>query len=278
MTEINQLFGVSDKVAIVTGASRGLGKATAVGLGKVGADVTVADILTVAETVREINAVGSESFGIKVDVRKKNEVEEMVKKTIDEFGKIDILVNNAGINLIRPTEEMSEKDWNKVFEVNLKGQFLCAQATGKRMIEQKSGKIINISSINAEFAFPNCAAYNASKAGVIMLTKTLAYEWGKHNINVNAICPGFMKTPMLEEIHKGMEAEEKDLPAERLKKIPLEKFANPTDLIGSIIFLSSSASDYVTGHALYVDGGWTIGWPGVERASLDPELEQALED
>lgn len=188
------------------------------------------------------------------------------------------MVNNAGINVIEPTEEMSEEDWNKVLEVNLKGQFLCAQATGKRMIEQKSGKIINISSINAGFAFPNSATYNASKAGVIMLTKTLSYEWGKYNINVNAICPGFMETSMLEEIHKSMKAEEENLPAERLKKIPLGKFAKPTDLIGSIIFLSSPASGYVTGHALYVDGGWTIGWPGVKRAPLDPEIKQALED
>lgn len=197
----------------------------------------------------------------------------MVERVMEKFGKIDILVNNAGINIIEPTDEMSEKDWDKVMDVNLKGVFLCCQAVGKKMMERDKGKIVNISSVNAKFAFPYSAAYNASKAGVVMLTRTLAYEWGKYGINVNAVCPGFMRTSMLDEIH-----DVDDLTQERVQKIPLGKFASPEDIVGTIIYLSSEASDYVTGHSLFVDGGWTVGWPGVEEVSLDPELEEALDD
>ncbi len=271
---MNTPFDLTDKVAIVTGASRGLGKAISIGLAKAGSNVVAVDVLDVGRTIKEVRRLGRDSIGVKVDVRKKREVEAMVKQTLDRFGKVDILVNNAGIIIIAPTVEMSEEDWDKVLDINLKGQFLCAQAVGKVMIKQRSGKIINISSINGEFVFPNSAAYNASKAGVILLTKTLAYEWGKNNINVNAICPGFMETPMLWDIHK----DQRQLVKKRLRDLPLGRFARPEDFIGTVIYLASKASNYVTGHALFVDGGWTLGWPGIKRLPLDPALAQALQN
>ena len=176
---MNESFDLTGKIAIVTGASRGLGKAMAIGLAKAGANVVVSDILDTTETVEEIKKFGREAIGIKTDVSNKAEVETMVKQTVEKFAKIDILVNNAGIFRMSPAEGMKEEDWDKVIAVNLKGEFLCAQAVGKQMIKQKSGKIINIASVAGLQAFSQSSAYNASKAGVILLTKTLAVEWGK---------------------------------------------------------------------------------------------------
>ena len=159
-----------------------------------------------------------------------------------------------------------------MLDLNLKGVFLCCQAAGRVMLEKGAGAIVNVGSINSEFVFPNSAAYNVSKAGVLLLTKTLAHEWGPHGVRVNAICPGFMETPMLAEIQRGKE----ELAESRRGRIPLSRFAAPGDLVGAVIFLASPAATYVTGHALYVDGGWTLGWPGVERVDLDEGLKRAL--
>ncbi len=271
---MDNLFNLEGKVSIVTGSSRGLGKALSIGLAEAGSDVVTVDALDSSDTAEIIEEKGRKSLDFRMDVRNIEEIREMVEETLDTFGKIDILVNNAGINIIEPSTEVSEENFDKTINTNLKGTFFCTQAVGKKMIEQNSGKIINISSINGKFAFPNAVAYNASKAGIIMLTRTLAQEWGKYNINVNAVCPGFMKTTMLEEIQK----EDKKIIQNRIEKIPLGKFANPEDLVGTVIFLSSKASDYITGHALFVDGGWSIGWEGVEKASLDSELKEALKE
>ena len=247
-----KLFDLTGKVAIVTGASRGLGRGMAIGLAKVGANVVVTDVLDTKETVEEIKKLGREALGIKVDVTKKSDVEAAVQQTLEKFGKIDILVNNAGILRMEPTEDMKEEDWDKVLAVNLKGQFLCAQEVGKHMIKQKSGKIINIASIAGKFASAESAAYNASKAGVILLTKTLATDWGKHNIQVNAICPGAFLTPMTEDLLK----DERFIQMIKMN-VPLGKYGEPEDLVGTVIYLASKASNYMTGHALVVDGGWT---------------------
>ena len=249
-----KLFDLTDKIAIVTGASRGLGKAMATGLARAGANVVVADILDVNETVEEIKKLGREAVGIKVDVSKKEDVERMVQQTIEKFGKVDILVNNAGIFRMAPAETMKEEDWDKVIAVNLKGQFLCAQEVGKRMIKQKSGKIINMASVAGKLAFAQSAAYNASKAGVILMTKTLAAEWGKYNIQVNAICPGVFTTPMTKDFLK-----DKNFLQMIKRRVPLARYGEPEELIGAAIFLSSKASDYMTGHELVIDGGWTAG-------------------
>lgn len=246
------LFNLEGKIAVVTGASRGLGKAIAIGLAKAGADVIVTDVLDTSETVREIKEIKRESIGLKVDVSDKKDVDAMVKKIQNKFDKIDILVNNAGILLTGNAEDLDKEDWDKVLQINLTGQFLCAQAVGRQMIKQKSGKIINISSIAGLFGYASSACYSASKAGVLSLTQTLAAEWGKHNINVNSICPGVFATDMTKDYLK-----DKEFMENIENNVPFKRYAKPEELIGTVIYLASKASDYVTGHSVVIDGGWT---------------------
>ncbi len=253
---MNELFDLTGKTAIVTGASRGLGKAMALGLAQAGASVVAAarDIKSVNETVKEIEKLGGEAISIKVDVTRREDIEEMVKQTVEKFDGIDILVNNAGILKMMPAEEMKEEDWDEVIAVNLKGQFLCAQATGKQMIKQKSGSIINIASVAGQFGFPLASAYDCSKGGVILLTKALAAEWAKYNIRVNCIAPGVFETAMTESL---IESEEFIKTIKR--NVPMGRSAKPEELAGTVVFLASESSSYVTGHVLVVDGGWTAG-------------------
>lgn len=249
----NDLFNLDGKVAIVTGASRGLGKSMAIGLAKAGADVVVTDILDISEVVEEIEKIGRKSIGLLVDVCNKSSIETMVKETLKKFRRIDILVNNAGILRMGVAESMSKDDWDKVIDVNLSGQFLCSQEIGKQMIKQKSGKIINIASIAGIGGYSQAVAYNASKAGIISLTKTLAVEWAKYNINVNAICPGVFATDMTEDF-----LENEEFKKNIKNNVPLGRYATPDEIIGTAIYLASKASDYVTGHSLVIDGGWTV--------------------
>jgi len=253
---MNDMFSLSGKIAIVTGGSRGLGKAIALGLAKSGADVVIADILDKEskETAKEIERMERRSLFVKTDVTKKKDVENMVKKTVEKFERIDVLVNNAGIYRATPMESAEENEWDKIMDVNLKGQFLCAKSVGEQMIRQKSGRIINIASVAGEFAFGQSAAYNSSKAGVILFTKTLAIEWAKHNIQVNAIAPGVFETSMTsgllkDEGFKGMIR----------NRVPLGRSGEPNELVGAAIFLASDASSYVTGSVITIDGGWTAG-------------------
>ena len=248
----NDLFNLDGKVAIITGAARGLGRSMAVGLAKFGAHVVITDVIDTSDTLEEIKKFDDQSFDLQVDVSDESDVETMIKKTVDHFGSIDIFVNNAGILKTANAEDFSEEDWKKVIDVNLNGVFLCAQAAGKQMIEQKSGKIINISSIAGLSGYASSVAYSTSKAGVISLTKTLAAEWGKHNIQVNAICPGVFATDMTEDYLK-----DKDFKEMIKTKVPLSRYATSDELISTIIYLASKASDYMTGHALVIDGGWT---------------------
>jgi 2-deoxy-D-gluconate 3-dehydrogenase len=251
---MNELFSLKGKIALVTGGSRGLGRAMALGLAHADAKVAVADLLDVSETVNEIKKTGHESIGIKVDVSNKTDVTTMIQAVVKQFGKCDILVNNAGIIRSAAAESMDEKDWNAVININLTGEFLCAQAAGKQMIQQKSGKIINIASVAGQFASAQSAAYSASKAGVILLTKTLALEWAKHNINVNAICPGVFVTSMTDPYLKDEQFKQMIT-----TRVPLGRPAVPQELVGTVVYLASKASDYMTGHALVIDGGWTAG-------------------
>jgi NAD(P)-dependent dehydrogenase (short-subunit alcohol dehydrogenase family) len=251
---MEKMFDISNKIAIVTGASRGLGKSMAIGLAKAGANIVVTDVLDTSGTVKEIEKFGRKAIGLKVDVSKKQDIEKMVRQTIDKFGKIDILVNNAGILRMGNAENMKQEDWDKVIQVNLTGQFICAQAVGKQMIQQKSGKIINIASIAGLGAYAQALPYSASKAGIILMTKGLAVEWGKHNIQVNAVCPGVFATDMTDDFLKNKQF------MDMIKaKVPLGRHATPDELMGTVIYLASSASDYMTGHALVIDGGWTAG-------------------
>ncbi len=244
---------LENKVAIVTGSRRGIGKAIALELAKNGANVVVSDINLEEQkqVVKEIKELGQKALAIKADVTSNKEVENMVQKTIDTFGKIDILVNNAGVFVQKPFQEMTEKDWDKVLDVNLKGNFLCTKAVSKHMIKQESGKIISIASIAGEVGFRGSSAYCASKAGIVNLTKELALELAPKNINVNAIAPGVIKTKMTES----MLADKKQRKA-LMNNIPFNRVGEPEDIGKAALFLASSDSDYITGHTLVVDGGW----------------------
>ncbi len=246
------LFDLSGKVAIVTGAARGLGRAMALGLAGAGADVAVSDIVDTKEAADGVRGLGRKAVGVKVDVGDEQSVKAMVEKTVAELGRTDILVNNAGIFRISAAEKTKVGDWDAVLEINLRGQLLCAKEAGMRMIRQGSGKIINIASVAGLAAFPESAAYNASKAGVILLTKTLAAEWGKHNIQVNAVCPGLFETDMTRDL-----TGDSSFMAFIRERVPLGRGARPEELAGTAVFLASRASDYITGHALVIDGGWT---------------------
>ena len=247
-------FDLTGKVAIVTGAGRGIGYHIASALARYGSDVVVC-----SRTQSELEKVSEEiqKFGRKcliqpMDVLKIPEIHRMVEESVEVFGHIDILVNNAGINIPQWAEEVTEEAWDRIIDINLKGLFFCAQAVGKVMIQQKRGKIINISSQTGTVAIPQRAAYCASKGGVNQLTKALAIEWAKHNVLVNAVAPTFIETPFSKPMF--------EKPGFRefvLGNIPLGRIGLPEDVVGAIIYLASEASNLVTGHVLLVDGGWT---------------------
>ncbi|MEM2338952.1 MAG: glucose 1-dehydrogenase [Nitrososphaerales archaeon] len=246
---------LKDKVAIVTGAGRGIGREIALLFANEGANIVVNDIAyeSAQEVAKEIENMGRVALAIKADVSNSFNVNHMGQRVLEKFNRIDILVNNAGIPLVKPAEEMNEDEWDKVLNVNLKGPFLCSTAVGKIMIKQKSGKIINISSIAGINAFPFRIAYCTSKAGLIMLTKVLAIEWAKYNINVNAIAPGYVKTEMIAElVRKGV------INYESLeKRIPMGRLAAMSDIAKTALFLASDESNYINGSVIVVDGGWT---------------------
>jgi NAD(P)-dependent dehydrogenase (short-subunit alcohol dehydrogenase family) len=242
------------KVAIVTGASRGLGRGIALGLARHGADVVVTSrkLAPNQEVAEAIKAMGRRSLAISVDLQKVEEIPGLVAKTVAEFGKIDILVNNAGTSPInKGALEVEEWAWDKIFNTNLKGLFFCSQAVAKQMMPQKKGKIINIASAAGQSGSPLLAPYGASKAAVIQLTRTLALEWAAYGINVNAIGPATFEVGVSEPVLKN-----KELAEAIIAKTPLGRIGKVEDLIGAVILFASEASDYITGQTLFVDGGW----------------------
>jgi len=247
------------KVAIVTGASRGIGKAIALALAQEGASVVVAARSetegcppgTIHKTVEEIHAFGGNALAVRTDVTQEEEVSEMVRRTLEQYGRIDILVNNAGIELRLPTEEVTTEQWQQVMDVNLKSYFLCARTVGREMIKNRSGKIINIASVSGHSAVPRMAAYSASKAGVLLLTKTLAVEWAKYNINVNSISPGLTETAFVSRLRM----QDPETFKAREERIPLRRAAQLEDIAQAVVFLASSASDNITGEDIVIDGG-----------------------
>lgn len=251
---MNEIFSLEGKTALVTGAGRGLGAAMAIALADAGASIAVADIIDTTETVNTIKKSGLMAKGYRLDVSSKDSIDQTVAQVIKDFKRIDILINNAGILRTGKSEELSLKDWEAVLKVNLTGQFLCAQAAAKQMIIQKGGRIINISSVAGQFGSPTSAAYCASKAGILLLTKTLAVEWGQHGILVNAICPGVFITDMTNQM-----VDDPQFMQMIKMRVPLQRYAMPDELNGVVVFLASKASGYMTGSAVVVDGGWTAG-------------------
>ena len=247
------IMKLKNKIAIVTGSGRGIGKSTVLELAKEGAKVVVSDIdIKECQNVcDEIKKIGSDAIAVKCDISKKSDVDAMIKKTMQKFQKIDILINNAGVVLMKPFVEMTEKDWDFVLDINLKGVFLCTNAVVKQMIKQKSGKIISVASIAGEVGFMNTSAYCASKAGIINLTRELALELSPHNINVNAIAPGVIATKMTEDMLKDKKTKEV-----LLASTPLGRVGQPEEIGKAVVFLASDDSNFITGHTLVVDGGW----------------------
>ena len=255
MTECS-LFNLSGKNALVTGGAIGIGRGCAVALAKAGANVAIVDInKDVGEkTAQDLKQYGVNSLFVSCDVTDKTQVQAMVAKVVEEFGRLDIAVNNAGICFGSPAEECPEEDWHSVMNVNLNGVWLCAQAQGQQMIKQTptAGKIINIASMCSKINIPGCpSAYDTSKAGVVRLTQNLALQWGRFNINVNSISPSHVMTPMFAQC-----------PVEQRTRIreitPMGHIQRPEDLHGPIVFLASAASDYFTGQDMMVDGGHTL--------------------
>jgi NAD(P)-dependent dehydrogenase (short-subunit alcohol dehydrogenase family) len=250
---VKQLFDLTGRVAIVTGGSIGLGRQMAEGLAEMGANLVLCarKAERAHQAAAELQQLGIKAISLACDVKNQTSVNDVVDATFSQFGRIDILINNAGISWGAPAEEMPLEDWNKVIETNLTGTFLCAQAVGKVMIRQGRGKIINIASTAGLGGAPPelpAIGYHASKGGVISFTKDLACKWAEHNIQVNAIAPGWFPTHMSNRILERY----KEL---FLSHIPLRRFGNEHDLKGAAVFLASDASNYVTGHVLVVDGG-----------------------
>ena len=238
------------RVALITGAAQGIGKSVALLLAQNGADIVVSDINLekAEETAKEIESIGSKAIAIKVDVANLKDVERMVESILEKFGKIDILVNNAGITRDKLILRMTEEDWDAVLNVNLKGTFNCTKAVVRHMAKQRSGKIVSIASVVGEMGNAGQVNYSASKAGVIGLTKTIAREFAQRRINVNAIAPGYIETPMTEVLPEKVKEELKRL-------IPMERLGKPEDVAEAVLFLVSEDSNYITGQVLNVNGG-----------------------
>ena len=246
-------FRLDDRVALVTGATGGIGGAIAIALAEAGADVACHSRLAggADETIEGIRKLGHRGVSITGDMANKNSPGQIVAGTIAEFGRLDILINNAGTIRRSPAVDFSEEDWATVVEVNLSSVFRMSQAAGRHMIERGSGKIVNIASLLSFQGGITVPSYTASKAGVAGVTKALANEWAKFNVNVNAIAPGYIATNNTTALQAD-ETRNRQI----LERIPTGRWGRPDDLAGAAVFLSSAASDYMQGHILVVDGGW----------------------
>ena len=252
--DIPAMFQLTGKVAIVTGASRGVGQAIAKGFAQSGADLVLVsrNLPALEEVAKEIEGLGRKALPLSADIGNPEDIQKVVEATLKVFPRIDILVNNAGISpILKRAEEMTLKEWEEIVRVNLTGTFLFCQAAGRVMMKQGGGKIINMVSVGGVVAFPKQIAYCATKGGILQLTKVLAVEWTRYNIQVNAIGPAYLET----ELTKGMR-ESKTISEDLLRKTPMGRFGRPEEIVGAAIYLASDASSYTTGQTLFVDGGW----------------------
>jgi gluconate 5-dehydrogenase len=249
---MNNLFDIKDKIALITGSGRGIGLTLARGLGQAGCRVVLSDIdeNQLMKSVKTLNDEGISAFGSVFDVRDEEGIQKAVGKINQDVGSIDILINNAGIQIRGPLEEFKLQDWQRILDINLTGAFLTAKAVVPDMIKRQSGKIINICSIQSELARPTIAPYTAAKGGLKLLTRGMATDWGKYNIQANGIAPGYFKTEMTKSLY-----ENKEFDAWLCARVPADRWGNPEELLGAAIFLSAQASSYVNGQTFFVDGG-----------------------
>lgn len=244
---------LKDKVAVITGSAKGIGKEIALELARNGANIVVSDVIEdlAIETAKEISELGVEAIAVKADISKLAEAEALIKATMDKFGRVDILVNNAGITRDNLIMRMSEAEWDSVIAVNLKGVFNCIKSVSRPMMKQRAGKIINIASVVGQMGNPGQINYTATKAGVIGMTKTTSKELGSRGITCNAIAPGFIVSDMTNKLSdKAKEA--------LINLIPLKKLGNVADIAKTVKFLSSPDADYITGQVINVDGGMVM--------------------
>ncbi|MDK2810094.1 MAG: 3-oxoacyl-[acyl-carrier protein] reductase [Petroclostridium sp.] len=244
-------MSLQGKTAIITGAGRGIGKAIAMKLAQMGANIVINDIpssIDADKTAEEINSNGGNAIVCKGDVRNPQDVEAVVRQAVEKFGSVDILINNAGITRDTLIMKMSEKDWDDVLDINLKGAFNCIKAVTRIMMKQRSGKIVNVASVVGVMGNAGQANYSASKAGLIGLTKSTAKELAPRGINCNAIAPGFIQSDMTDKLSETVKEE-------YMKNIPLKRFGTPDDVANVVAFLVSDDANYITGQVLHIDGG-----------------------
>lgn len=249
-------FELNDKVMLITGSGKGIGRGIALAAAQMGAKIllnsrTLADLEEVAS---EIHTNGGEAEPVVFDVSKMDEVARGAQAAIDVWGRIDVLVNNAGTNRPKPALELSEEDWDAIYDLNLKGLFFLTQTLVKPMIARKNGKIINISSTMGLVGGPLRTAYSGSKGGVVLLTKGLAVEWAPHNVTVNAVAPAFTRTPLADVL-----LQRKEFYEDVVRRIPMGRVGEVDEVVGAVLFLASEAANWVTGQTIAVDGGW-VAW------------------
>jgi len=251
---MGNLFDLGGQVALITGASRGLGRSIATGLAEAGADLVIT-----SRTLRDVELVARDLaptcrrvVPLQMEVTRADDVEATVERAVASMGKIDILVNNAGINIRKPVLELTEDDWDQTLDTNLKGCFLVSKAVGRHMLLRQQGSVVNVASMMATVVHAERGAYASSKGGVVQLTRVLAVEWAASGVRANAICPG----PFLTELNKAI-LDDPEKVKYFMDRLPMKRFGKPEELVGSVIFLASKASSYITGTTVYIDGGWT---------------------